>query len=64
MLIRYLDLGKHLNSYGIPNLNNPTLDNLAKKGLLLKNSFASSLGCSASRATIATGKDPLYFARI
>jgi len=53
-----------LGSYGIPNLKNPTLDNLAKKGLFLKNRFASSLGCSLSRATIATGKYPLYSAKI
>jgi arylsulfatase A-like enzyme len=53
-----------LGSYGIPNLNTPTLDNLAKKGLLFRNSFATNPGCSSNKATIATGKDPLYFAQI
>jgi arylsulfatase A-like enzyme len=58
LLITCHDLGKHLGCYGIPNLNTPALDNLAEKGLLFRNSFATSPGCSPSRAAISTGKYP------
>src|SRR4051812_27588422 len=50
------DLGRHLGCYGVPSVRTPTLDALAADGIRLTNHFATSPGCSPSRAAIATGR--------
>ena len=52
------DIGKHLGCYGIKSLNTNSIDSLAKEGILFNNAFATSPGCSPSRAAIATGRYP------
>ena len=52
------DIGKHLGCYGIKSVNTKSIDSLAKDGILFNNAFATSQGCSPSRAAIATGRYP------
>lgn len=52
------DIGKHLGCYGIKSVNTNSIDSLAKDGILFNNAFATSPGCSPSRAAIATGRYP------
>ena len=52
------DIGRHLGCYGVKSINSNAIDTLAKNGILFKNSFATSPGCSPSRAAIATGMYP------
>ena len=52
------DIGKHLGCYGVKSLSTSTIDSLAKEGILFNNAFATSPGCSPSRAAIATGRYP------
>ena len=52
------DIGKHLGCYGVKSLSTSTIDYLAKEGILFNNAFATSPGCSPSRAAIATGRYP------
>ena len=52
------DIGRHLGCYGVKSVNSNAIDSLAKNGILFKNSFATSPGCSPSRAAIATGMYP------
>ena len=52
------DIGKHLGCYGVKSVSTSTIDSLAKEGILFNNSFATSPGCSPSRAAIATGRYP------
>ena len=52
------DIGRHLGCYGVKSINSNAIDKLAKNGILFKNSFATSPGCSPSRAAIATGMYP------
>ena len=52
------DIGKHLGCYGIKSVSTNSIDSLAKEGVLFNNSFATSPGCSPSRAAIATGRYP------
>ncbi len=52
------DIGKHLGCYGVKSVSTPAIDALAKNGILFENSYATSPGCSPSRAAIATGIYP------
>jgi len=52
------DIGKHLGCYGIKTVSTSAIDRLAKEGILFNNAFATSPGCSPSRAAIATGRYP------
>ena len=52
------DIGRHLGCYGLKSVNSKAIDALARNGILFKNSFATSPGCSPSRAAIATGMYP------
>ena len=52
------DIGRHLGCYGVKSINSNAIDTLAKNGILFKNSFSTSPGCSPSRAAIATGMYP------
>ncbi|MDC1060455.1 sulfatase-like hydrolase/transferase, partial [Alphaproteobacteria bacterium] len=52
------DVGKHLGCYGVKTVNTNSIDSLAKKGILFNNAFATSPGCSPSRAAISTGRYP------
>ena len=49
------DIGKHLGCYGVKSVSTKAIDALAKNGILFENSYATSPGCSPSRAAIATG---------
>ena len=52
------DIGKHLGCYGVKSVSTSTIDSLAKEGILFNNAFATSPGCSPSRAALATGRYP------
>ena len=52
------DIGRHLGCYGVKSINSNAINTLAKNGILFKNSFSTSPGCSPSRAAIATGMYP------
>jgi len=52
------DIGKHLGCYGVKSVTTKAIDALAKNGILFENSYATSPGCSPSRAAIATGMYP------
>ena len=52
------DIGKHLGCYGVKSVSTKAIDALAKNGILFENSYATSPGCSPSRAAIATGMYP------
>ena len=52
------DIGKHLGCYGVKSVSTKAIDDLAKNGILFENSYATSPGCSPSRAAIATGLYP------
>ena len=48
---------KHFGSYGSQWVNTPSLDALAKSGVLFNNAFAAAPGCSPSRAALLTGRN-------
>ena len=52
------DIGKHLGCYGVKSVSTDAIDALARNGILFENFFATSPGCSPSRAAIATGMYP------
>ncbi len=52
------DIGKHLGCYGVKSVSTKAIDAIAKNGILFENSYATSPGCSPSRAAIATGMYP------
>lgn len=52
------DLGRHLRCFGIPTVRTPHLDALAESGARFERAFATSSGCSPSRAALATGCYP------
>lgn len=52
------DLGHHLGCYGITSVSTPHLDQIAADGTRFTHSFATSPGCSPSRAALATGRYP------
>jgi arylsulfatase A-like enzyme len=46
----------HASAYGDPVVLTPTLDRLAREGVLFEHAFASSPSCTSSRAAILTGQ--------
>lgn len=58
ILITCHDLGQHLGCYGIPTVDTPHIDGLARRGLRFDRSFCVNPGCSPSRASLATGRFP------
>lgn len=46
----------HLSAYGCRAVNTPAFDRVAREGVLFRNGFAGSPGCSPSRAALLTGK--------
>ena len=49
------DISPHLGCYGDEYAYTPTLDNLAKEGILFSNAYASASVCSPARSSIITG---------
>src|SRR5256885_11883792 len=47
-----------LGCYGNPDVRTPTIDGLAKEGMLFERCFASNPVCSPTRATLLTGLIP------
>lgn len=58
VIITVHDLGQHLGCYGIPTVQSPNLDNLARKGIMFKNFYSTSGVCSPGRGSLLTGRYP------
>ena len=58
VLILADDQGAHLSAMGTPGISTPTVDELAKNGMLFTNAFAVVPSCSPSRSSIMTGIYP------
>lgn len=52
------DWGVHAGAYGTTWVKTPTLDRVAREGLLFKNAFTPTAKCAPSRACILTGRYP------
>ncbi len=52
------DWGVHGGAYGTTWVKTPTLDRVAREGLLFKNAFTPTAKCAPSRACILTGRYP------
>ncbi len=52
------DWGAHGGVYGTSWVKTPTLDRIAREGLLFKNAFTPTAKCAPSRACILTGRYP------
>lgn len=50
------DWGLHGGAYGTPWVNTPTLDRLAREGLLFRQAYTPNAKCAPSRATLLTGR--------
>ena len=46
----------HASIYGDQGVSTPSFDRIAREGLLFRNAFSSSPGCSPSRASLLTGR--------
>jgi len=52
------DLRPELGCYGVPIIQSPNIDRLAKKGLIFDNAFCQQAVCSPSRTSLLTGTRP------
>lgn len=48
----------HASAYGSRFVSTPAFDRLSQEGILFRNAFAASPGCSPSRAALLTGRHP------
>ena len=48
----------HAGAYGFAPVRTPTLDRMAEQGILFNNAFVASPGCTVSRASLLTGRNP------
>jgi len=58
VLITTHDTGRHFGCYGVPTVRTPRIDGLAAEGVRFTNHFTTTPVCSASRATMLTGRYP------
>lgn len=52
------DMNTDLSSYGHPLVSSPNIDKLAEKGILFKQAYSQSPGCTQSRSSFMTGLYP------
>ena len=52
------DSGRHISPYGIVTVHTPNAARVAREGALFQNAFATAPSCSASRASLFTGRYP------
>src|SRR5579862_2830928 len=57
VLMHSHDTGRHLGCYGA-GVPTPNLMRLAREGVLFRQAFCASPGCSSSRASLMTGQWP------
>jgi len=52
------DTGRHISPYGVTTVHTPNAARVAREGVLFRNAFATAPSCSASRASLFTGRYP------
>ena len=52
------DTGRHIGPYGAATVHTPNAARVAREGVLFRNAFATAPSCSASRASLFTGRYP------
>lgn len=52
------DMSPHAGIYGVESVMTPALDRLGKEGIAFDNAFCAAPSCTASRASILTGRHP------
>jgi arylsulfatase A-like enzyme len=58
LIVHWHDLGRHLGTYGHPDVFSPRLDQLAADGILFTRAHATAPLCSPSRGSLFTGRYP------